>query len=248
MRNRRRTKERSFGCVPSKIMTARFLRSWWEEGRGGEEVVTNPGSYHVLSTRAAPSEGTTPREREREGGPLSQPSQIRRRILTRPAPRCPFCSRARGTESTARYRCLRSGGRHCPTTETTYASHASTEQQRDETRREERRMCTSVPLTNRSTRESILMYLTNYLWIHLFVYLAKNMLRITYWLDCVYIFFWNCELRFYFYNFSSEVIRGLVFVQISIKVLFLNNEWIVGDSCSIKDFIRGFRDGSIYLF
>lgn len=103
------------------------------------------------------------REREREGGPLSQPSQIRRRILTRPAPRCPFCSRARGTESTARYRCLRSGGRHCPTTETTYASHASTEQQRDETRREERRMCTSVPLTNRSTRESILMYLTNYL-------------------------------------------------------------------------------------
>lgn len=68
MRNRRRTKERSFGCVPSKIMTARFLRSWWEEGRGGEEVVTNPGSYHVLSTRAAPSEGTTPRERERERG------------------------------------------------------------------------------------------------------------------------------------------------------------------------------------
>lgn len=70
-------------------------------------------------------------------------SQIRRRILTRPAPRCPFCSRARGTESTARYRCLRSGGRHCPTTETTYASHASAEQQRDERRGGCARACLS---------------------------------------------------------------------------------------------------------
>lgn len=126
VRNWRRTKERSF---PSEIMTPRFLRGGTRWGRGGHEFVSR-SIYPPLPTR--------------RGYNAERPSsQIRRRILTRPAPRCPFCSRARGTESTARYRCLRSGGRHCPTTETTYASHASAEQQRDERRGGCARACLS---------------------------------------------------------------------------------------------------------